>query len=121
MPPTLRRIGSICRRGTSLGATLAMILGVIVLLLRTPLERWSYDLCYHARPEARISEVAVVYMDDISHTELKQPYDSAWDRALHAKLVSALTQYGAKAIAFDVLFSGPGTDMAASAALAVCG
>ncbi len=101
------------------GAVLAAALGVVILLLRTPLERWSYDLPYLLRPATEITNLVIVYMDDLSHTELgHQPYDKAWDRALHGKFVDQLQHFGAKAIAFDIDFSDPGPNPAATTALA---
>jgi CHASE2 domain-containing sensor protein len=81
-----------------------VVLGLVVLLLRTPLERWSYDLPFKLRPEAKIEDVTMVYMDDISHGHLNQPYNSAWDRKLHARLLDVLTRYGVKAVALDIVF-----------------
>jgi adenylate cyclase len=46
-------------------------------------------------------------MDDDSHRELNQPYNGPWDRGVHAQLVERLTADGAKAILFDIIFSGP--------------
>jgi CHASE2 domain-containing sensor protein len=100
------------------GAVLAAVFGVVFLLLRTPLERWSYDLPQLGRPQVEIKEVAIVFMDDVSHALRNQPYDGAWDRSLQAELVDVLRKSGAKAIAFDVLFSDPGTNAAATEALA---
>jgi len=97
---------------------LTILLGVAVLLLRTPLERWSFDIPHAIQPEVSISNVALVFMDDRSHTDLQQPYDGPWDRKLHAQLVQTLTRAGAKAIAFDDLFTDPGTNAASAAALA---
>ena len=100
------------------GAGLAVVSGFLVLILRTPLERWSYDLPHIVRPPVEITNVAIVYMDDLTHTVRGQRYDAGWDRSLQAQLVEALTKFGAKAIAFDVLFTDPGPDAAASLALA---
>src|SRR6266550_7839418 len=100
-------------------AALATLLGIVgVLVHNTPLERWSYDLPYLLGPQVSITNVAIVYMDDLTHALRKQSYDGPWDRSLHAQLVNVLTKCGAKAIAFDVLFDDPGTNAAASAELA---
>jgi len=96
-------------------AALAMLLGVVgILIPKTPLERWSYDLPYNFAPSPSITNVAIVYMDDRTHALEKQPYDAPWDRGLHAKLVDVLRECGAKAIAFDVYFDELGTNAAAS-------
>src|SRR5580765_1472133 len=80
------------------GAALAVFLGLLALLLRTPeetpLERWSYDLPYLVRPAVEITNVVIVYMDDATHGLRKQPYDGPWDRSLHARLVNVLTSSG---------------------------
>jgi len=73
---------------------------------------------YALKPETQITNVAIVFMDDISHTRLNQPYDAPWDRGIHAELVDVLTKASAKAIAFDDLFTDAGTNPAASDALA---
>ncbi len=115
---TLKRKLRAAWASAKVGVLLAMLLGVAALLLCPPLERWSYDLPHVVRPEVKITEVALVYMDDATHAVLKQPYESAWDRSLHAQLIESLTKSGAKAVAFDDLFTDPGTNAAASDALA---
>ncbi|MEI9963012.1 MAG: adenylate/guanylate cyclase domain-containing protein [Limisphaerales bacterium] len=111
-------------RGAMIGAVLAMGLGVVLLKLgstmlqpevskrinfppATKLVHLSYDLPFVLRPIKQPTEVVMVYMDDKSHADLEQPYDRPWDRGFHAQLVERLTQDGAKAIIFDVIFSGP--------------
>jgi len=100
------------------GAALAVALGVITVLARAPLlEHWSYDWPHFFRPETSITNLVTVYMDDLSHTTLNQPYDQPWNRSVHAQLVRQLAQFGAKAVAFDIVFSGPGPDPVATSAL----
>lgn len=60
----------------------------------------------------------MIYIDDISHTKLNQPYDAPWNRELDAKLVERLRGFGVRAIGFDVLFDQPGTIAASDAAFA---
>jgi adenylate cyclase len=67
----------------------------------------SYDLLHVWRGDVRADEVVLVYLDEVSHQELGQPYNAAWDRHIHAKLVDRLTAAGAKVIVFDVVFSDP--------------
>lgn len=65
----------------------------------------SYDLplAYHApRPP---EDVVVVYVDEESREQLKQPWKLPWDRSLHARLLERLTADGARAVAFDFIFS----------------
>jgi len=99
-------------------AALATLLGVVgILVPNTPLERWSYDLPQLFPPQVSITNVAIIYMDEVTHARHNQPYDGGWDRTLHAQLVDVLTKCGAKAIAFDVFFENPGTDADADQAL----
>ena len=98
-------------------AGIVLFLGLVILLLR-PLEPWSYDLPFKLRPEVKIDDVTMVYMDDISHGVLNQPYQSAWDRKLHARLLEVLTSYGVRAVAYDVVFQGEVDDPEGTAALA---
>lgn len=86
-------------------AGVAALVGIVLLLSPTPLTRWSYDLPHLVRPEVDVTNVVLVYLDDVSHTRLHQKYDRAWQREVHADLINALTQYGAKAIAYDELFT----------------
>ena len=115
---TFRRTMRDAWRAGRVGAGLAVLTGLAVLLLRTPLERWSFDWPHALQPETKITNVAIVFLDDISHTRLNQPYNGPWDRSIHAQLVDVLTKDGAKAIAYDELFSDAGTNAAASAAFA---
>jgi adenylate cyclase len=71
------------------------------------LRQWSYDLLTVGRGEFAPDEAAIVYMDELSHKELGQPYNAPWDRSLHARLVRRLTEAGARAIVFDIVFSDP--------------
>ena len=59
------------------------------------------------------SPVVLVYLDLDSHLREKQNPAEPWSRALHAQLVSRLTEAGAKAVVFDIIFDGPGADAAA--------
>ncbi len=95
-------------RGASVGALLAVALGLALLQtdFGTQLIRLSYDIPFLLRPVVKPSEAVMVYMDDDSHRELNQPYDRAWDRGVHAQLVERLAADGAKAVVFDVLFTG---------------
>ena len=67
----------------------------------------SYDALQVARGERKADEAVIIYLDEKSHQELKQPLNAPWDRALHARLVDLLTAAGAKCIVFDVVFSDP--------------
>jgi adenylate cyclase len=84
--------------------------------LGSGLKQKSYDLLHIMRGELKTDEAVVVYLDDQSHTELKQPRNAAWSRQLHARLIDRLTHGGARAIVFDIVFSDP--DPAADGVLA---
>ena len=89
------------------GALLATSLG---LFLHTynfgrGLINHSYELQLVARGDVRTREAVIVYMDEASHSALKQPLNAPWDRSLHARLINRLTAAGARAIVFDIVFS----------------
>jgi adenylate cyclase len=69
----------------------------------------SYDVPFRWRPTTQPQEVVLVYLDDASHEALGQPYNDSWDRGLYARLVDRLTAEGARAVAFDIVFSTPNT------------
>lgn len=102
-------------RGALPGAVFTAAIGIILLTNSTfqlgeLLQRQSYTLLFRYRAPVETDEVVMVYLDDDSHRELQQPYDRAWNRELYAQLVDRLTADGAKAVVFDILFSGPNTD-----------
>lgn len=74
----------------------------------------SYDLLFAPRPIIRPTEAILVYMDEDSHTALDQSFTEAWDRNLHARLLDRLTDAGARLVVFDIHFSGPGPNPAAT-------
>ena len=85
------------------------LLGGAALLLTPwggPVTRSSYDLPFLFRPNLPVTNAAIVYLDEASHRELDQPMNAPWDRALHARLIRRLVDDGARAIVFDIIFSG---------------
>ncbi len=80
--------------------------------LSTTLERasydWLFDLNRWSPSDLNASDVVIVYMDEESHHELEQPFNQAWDRALHARLLDRLTEEQARLVIFDIVFSDPG-------------
>jgi adenylate cyclase len=98
--------------GALVGMLLAVVPGCALRLfefpLATKLQNLSYDLTFLARPMSQPDEVVVVYMDDASYQDLKQPYTAPWDRSLHARLLKRLTAEKARAVVFDIVFSDPG-------------
>ncbi len=109
-------------------ALLVFVGGLLCLVVNTRLGSelrfasfdWLHDFaharCAHA--SAAASDVVILYLDEASHKALNQPFNVPWNRALHAKLLNRLTQDGASAVVFDVVFSDPGPDAEADAALA---
>lgn len=96
-------------RGAIGGAVLATGLGLILWdfpNIGGKLVNLSYDVPFWSRPYIHPTDVVLVYMDDDSHRELGQPYFGPWDRTFHAELVERMTADGARAVIFDVLFTG---------------
>src|SRR5436190_17742589 len=95
---------------------LAATLGVLLVYFSfgNTLKFASYDLLFALRPIIKPAEAVIVYMDEDSHTALNQSLTEPWDRNLHAKLLDRLTAAGAKAVVFDIHFSGEGPNPAAT-------
>src|SRR5437773_2063831 len=97
---------------------LLLVLGLALLHLNTPLGlslrfasyNWAYDFAFLKSRPAPASKVAIIYIDEASHLDLKQPFNRPWDRAIHARLLDRLTADGARAVIFDVVFSDPGPE-----------
>ena len=62
---------------------------------------WLFRLTQLKRPP---QDVVLVLMDEQSHSSLNQQLSAPWDRRLHARLIRRLTEAGAKAIVFDIVF-----------------
>lgn len=105
----------------ALGAGLIAVLGMAVwaLPLMQGLARFSFDFPFALRPETAPEEVVIIYMDDKSRAQLRQPVQDPWDRALHVQLLSQLTRQNAKVVAFDVLFDEPWRDKSVDEQFAV--
>jgi adenylate cyclase len=97
--------------GGLVGASLAIVAGLVAWWWFPPLARWSYDIPFNFLPVIESSDVIMVYMDEESHDQLKQPYDKKWDRALHANLLDKLRKDGAKMVVFDIIFSDSSTNI----------
>ncbi len=91
------------------------------------LRRHSFDLLFHSplhlHEVDRLSrDYVIVYIDDLSHRALGQPYDRIWDRNLHAHLLNRLTEDGARLVFYDIVFdqesSNEASDMAFETAIA---
>ena len=101
----------------TIAALLALLLGVGFLFFSIGggVTRLSYDLLFALRGKFQVQDLVVVYMDEESHAALKQPMLANWDRSLHARLVDRLSEAGAKAIVFDILFTEPSSEPLADA------
>jgi two-component system, cell cycle sensor histidine kinase and response regulator CckA len=64
------------------------------------------------------SEVVIIYLDLESYLKEKQNPNEPWSRALYAQLLRRLTQAGARAVVFDVIFDQPGKNPSADAEFA---
>jgi adenylate cyclase len=96
-----------------------LLLGLIPGLLGIALTHWApsaslekaggLDQLFLLRgPRTPPAAVCVVAIDTDSYTVLERDSLLAWPRGLHANLVRTLKSEGARAVAFDVLFTDPG-------------
>ncbi len=97
------------RKAAAVGAGVTALFGALLLLGGVG-EGLSYDLGFLLRPRVKPPEVVMVEMDSDSTLQLNQPSDDKWNRALHARVLTNLVAMGARAVAFDILFSGPARD-----------
>ena len=85
--------------------------GLVFWLARSPIINrleylfWDYRFQIRGGEGFATDSVVIVEIDERSYPELGKPED--WPRAYHARLVSALKDLGAKAIAFDIDFFKP--------------
>ena len=71
--------------------------------------RYGLDLLFKLRgPRPVPGNVCVVAIDDASFVERGLDDKQPWPRGLHAELIRVLKREGARAVAFDVVFEGPG-------------
>ncbi len=80
--------------------------GWLCAALGESLARLSYDLPFILRGTLQRPEACIVFLDENAARTLGQR-GGVWDRQLHAALVRRLTQEGARAIFFDLIFSDP--------------
>ena len=100
--------------------SLPMLLATLFSLLTLPIsttdisdriEDASIDALFQWRGSvAPPPEAVIVAIDEQSYANLGVSFTSPWPRALHARLLNALTDAGAKLVVFDVLFSDSGPD-----------
>lgn len=79
-------------------------------------ERKSHDL-FHVfewhdenHPDYPLEDFFIIYIDDISHKELDQPWDRPWDRRLHAALLNKIRQDQPKLVFYDMIFDMPSSE-----------
>src|SRR5512144_3253523 len=95
-------------------ALLALIPGAVGLaLMNWPytaiLESPGLDLLFLLRGPRHVPDaICVVAIDDDSYSVRNVDAAGTWPRGLHGDLVRVLAREGARAVAFDVLFEGPG-------------
>lgn len=94
-------------------------------------ERKSHDMFHvfewfdEAHPIYPVEDFLIIYIDDLSHKELQQPWDRPWDRALHAQLLNKIRHDDPQLVFYDMIFDMPSSDPEADAsfeaAIASCG
>ena len=100
-------LGSKQAKGAAFGVLLSAGIGLLLITLPAgdKFRYASYDLPFVHRPDIIPTEVAMVYLDDASHTRLNQKYTEVWNRAFFTALLKRLTREHAKAVVFDIVFS----------------
>lgn len=94
-------------------------------------ERKSHDL-FHVfewlkedSNDYPLEDFLIIYVDDLSHKELEQPWDRPWDRRLHAALLEKIHQDQPKLVFYDMVFdmpsSAPEADDQFESAIRDCG
>lgn len=110
------------------GLVTAFVLAVAGLWLLLPrgaqdglLVRASYDASAILDPGSGravdSSPVVLVYLDLESYLRERLSPSEPWPRGMHARLLDRMTAAGARAVVFDIVFSGPGPDPDSDAAL----
>ncbi|WP_246263508.1 CHASE2 domain-containing protein [Caulobacter soli] len=89
--------------------------GLTASPLTTRLDDILYDRLVRASERPVDPSILIVSVDERSLRELGA---WPWSRARHAEMIDRLSQAGARAIVYDVLFSQPSQDLVADAALA---
>ena len=103
-----------------------MVIAWLGLFIHSPeaplgrsLVRASYDTLHLLGSQPMgTSPVLIVFLDLPSHQALKLDPSRPWPRGLHAKLLNRLTQAGARAVVFDIVFDSPGSDVSEDLAFA---
>jgi adenylate cyclase len=109
-PPTLWKPAPTRRLTVPLVAASTLVFGLLFAIIGYDIES-AFGLPLHfwlrgvQRGELPVAIVAMNHTQG-AHKKLGLPYDYArWPRDFHARIVDKLTAAGARAIAFDVIFS----------------
>ncbi|MCO6430126.1 MAG: adenylate/guanylate cyclase domain-containing protein [Deltaproteobacteria bacterium] len=108
---------------------LALVVGTVHFICFAPVsiispqveafENQALDVMFRLRgPLPPPNDIVVVAMDEDSYNVLDVPLNQPLPRSVHARLLKALKEFGAKRVAFDILFLDPGADPASDEALA---
>jgi adenylate cyclase len=91
--------------GGGVGAILTVLFGLFLLFFPVGkgLRDWSYDIPFLIRPEKKIDNVVIVYLDEPTYSQLNQK-PASFDRHLYAELLKRLQADGAKLAVFDIFF-----------------
>ena len=102
------------------GSALAIVAGFACLRysFAEALTRTSYDLPFIWRATLDTHEIVLVYLDEESAKQLKQPIDDIWNRSLHVPLLERLARDGARLVLYDIIFDQPSLDPARDEAFA---
>lgn len=93
-------------------AAVALAGGLLASRLADPLDALIHDAIVRATPHSPDSRLLIIGIDDASIRALGR---WPWSRAVHAQLIDRLSDAGAKAVGYDVLFVEPGEGDAALA------
>ncbi len=107
----LRELRSARFKGAIIGTILSTGIGFFLLFfpIGDKIRFASYDQPFGWRDTFHDSktptEVAMVYLDDASHTRLNQKYTQPWNRAFFTALLKRFTKEHTRAVVFDIVFS----------------
>lgn len=86
------------------GVLLTLLVGLAGRGPESSLVLLSYDLPVALHVTQMPQDAVIVYLDDVSHTNLRQPKNKPWDRRLHAQLLRRLKAEQAGLVVFDIVF-----------------
>ena len=91
---------------------MTVLVGLVLLVspLGRCLTHLSYDLPFFFRANIEVTNAVIIYMDEASEKSLNQGAKVAWDRRLHACLLTEVKQAGVPLAVFDIVFSDEGAN-----------